>query len=123
MFAMETLMEVIGSSILQMNSRYILLVNILFIKFNLICKNGKPSIPLIPSCLNTTAEGFNLLLYKLISNKVLKQTNALYNFDYLIICNVISNIDYLVNIHLKKEVLSGIKKKKKLVLKIILIIL
>ncbi|XP_050428032.1 E3 ubiquitin-protein ligase HERC2 [Adelges cooleyi] len=88
----EILMEVIGSTVLQNNSKYDII-------------DGKPSVPLTASCLNTIAEECILLLRCLYNNN-LKQTsitNLPSYFDSLIVLNLISATDYLTNPTLEKN--------------------
>lgn len=65
-----------------------------------VCKDGKPSVPLTASCLNTIAEECILLLRTLYNNKNIKQKNASdlpSYFDSLIVLNLTSATDYLAN--------------------------
>ncbi|XP_060835591.1 E3 ubiquitin-protein ligase HERC2 isoform X3 [Rhopalosiphum padi] len=91
----ETLMEIIGSSVLQSNSKYDVI-------------DGKPTVPLTASCSNTIAEECILLLRTLYNNKKCiqpkKTTDLPPYFDSLIVLNIISATDYLANPTLEKNV-------------------
>lgn len=85
-----------------------LLVNIFLINLVYIFdyKDGKPSVPLTASCLNTIAEECILLLRTLYNNKSIKHKNTTdvpSNFDSLITINLISAADYLANPTLEKR--------------------
>lgn len=79
----------------------------------LFCKDGKPSVPLTASCLNTIAEECILILRTLYNKKYIKHKNVTdlsSYFDSLIVWNIISATDYLENPTLEKNVLIYYRK-------------
>lgn len=89
----------------------------------IVYEDGKPSVPLTASCLNTIAEECILLLRTLYNNNNTKQITATdlpTYFDSLIVLNLISATEYLANPTLEKNIFVG---EKLLILRNICIVL